>query len=234
MVLNVLRWFLWGEFMKLLGKSQPPPPTHVPTTIAMVLACYCESYEDIMATMESLDEQEKIDHHKRMFIIVCDGMVKGKGASKTTDRILVEDILKPEREEFFPTGYESWDGVVNGIYACSGTWRGTPYVCLVKKRNLGKRDGLILVRTLLYKYGQRYDNPFSILSPELFGWFSEFVEGSLIDRFEWLVGVDADTTFNKTCIYEMHKECLKDPKLVGCSGLIQGMFSRTPYDAIDP
>lgn len=208
--------------MRLLGRTKSIPSVQEPTSIAMVLACYCESYEDIMATLESLDEQENIGQHKSMYIIVCDGMVKGKGAEKSTDRILIEDILKPEKEEWFPIAYESWDGVVNGVYASHGTWRGTPYVCLVKKRNLGKRDGLILVRTLLYKYSQRYEHPSSILGEDLFTWFCEFAEGCLIDRFDWLVGVDADTTFNRTCVYELLQECLKDPKVIGCSDLIQG------------
>ena len=223
MVLNILRWFLWGQLTKLFEKAPVTRLVQEPTTIAMVLACYCESYDDIMATLESLDEQERVSQHKKMFIVICDGMVTGKGAEKSTDRILVEDIFKPDKEEWFPAGYESWDGVINGIYASSGYWRGTPYVCLIKKRNLGKRDGLIMVRTLLHKYSQRYENPFSILGEDLFRWFCEFSEGCLIDRFEWLVGVDADTTFSTTCVYEMLKECLKDSRLIGCSGLIQGM-----------
>jgi len=201
----------------------------------MVLACYCESYQDLMDTLESLNSQEKVAHHKRMFIIICDGQVKGKGMEKSTDRILVEDILKPKEEHWFPVGYESWDGAVNGIYASAGIWEGTPYVCLVKKRNLGKRDGLILVRTLLYKYKFRHENPVTSMGDDFFRWFCEFSEDCTIEQFEWLVGVDADTTFNSTCIYEMHKECLKDPKLVGCSGLIQGIFSHDfsrPYSTV--
>lgn len=223
MVLNIVRWYIWKQLKKLVYNT-PPPPTHIPTTIAMVLACYCESYEDLTNTLESLNAQEKIDHHQKMFIIVCDGQVKGKGMEKSTDRILVEDILKPEEEHWFPLGYESWDGVINEVLASAGTWKGTPYVCIVKKRNLGKRDGLILVRTLLHKYTQRYENPETSMGANFFKWFCDFSESCNIRQFEWLVGVDADTTFNTTCIYEMHKECLKDPRLIGCSGLIQGML----------
>jgi chitin synthase len=224
MVLNIVRWFLWDRLVELVKGKTASTSAEKPTTIAMVLACYSESYDELVSTMESLDQQEKIEHHNRMFIIVCDGMVKGKGAEKTTDRILVDDILKPDREDFFATAYESWDGAINGLYVSSGYWRGTPFVCLVKKRNLGKRDGLILVRTLLYKYSQRYDTPVSTLGAGFFAWFSEFSESCDFDQFQWLVGVDADTTFNRTCVYEMHKECVKDPKLVGCSGLIQGII----------
>ncbi|KAG4414127.1 hypothetical protein IFR04_012733 [Cadophora malorum] len=224
MVLNLIRWWIWDQILRLFNKTPPPLPTHIPTTIAMVLACYCESYQDLMDTLESLNAQEKVEHHKKMFIIVCDGQVKGKGMAKSTDRILVEDILKPEKEHWFPVGYESWDGAINGIYASAGIWEGTPYVLLVKKRNLGKRDGLILVRTLLYKYRFRHENPETVMGDDFFRWFCEFSEDCTFENFEWLVGVDADTTFNSTCIYEMHKECLKDPKLVGCSGLIQVGF----------
>jgi len=75
-----------------------------------------------------------------------------------------------------PVGYESWDGAINGIYACVGTWRGVPYVNFVKKRNLGKRDELILVRTLLYKYQMRHENPESSMGDDFFRWFCELSE----------------------------------------------------------
>jgi hypothetical protein len=53
--------------------------------------------------------------------------------SKSTERILVKKIFKAEKEEWLLVGYESWDGV----------WRNLPYVCLVKERNLGRRDGQV-------------------------------------------------------------------------------------------
>lgn len=223
MVLNLARYWLWRQTKRLLGFSKPPVQPK-PTTIAMVLACYCENYDELMATLESLHDQENVEQHKKIFLVIVDGQVKGKGMSKTTDRILVEDIFKPEKEEWFPVGYESWDGVINGIYACAGEWRGVPYVCLVKKRNLGKRDGLILVRTLLYKYEFRYENPVSSMGDDFFRWFCDFSETLGIDKYEWLVGVDADTTFNRSCIYNLHYKCIQDERLIGCSGLIQVGF----------
>jgi chitin synthase len=225
MVLNLTRCWIQGLIVKgyrrVSNKPVTPPSIHIPTTIAMVLACYCESYTDLMRTLDSLSEQEKIEHHKKMFIVICDGQVKGKGMEKSTDRILVEDIFKPDEEMYFPVGYESWDGAINGVYASCGVYNDIPYCCIVKKRNLGKRDGLILIRTLLYKYQERYGNPITSMGSDFFTWFCEFSESHGIDKFEWLVGVDADTTFNNECIYELHKDCVADPKLIGSSGLIQ-------------
>lgn len=131
MVLNLARVWLWRKLKKFTGFKKPPIMPTEPTVIAMVLACYCESHDELLATLESLHDQTGIDHHKRMFIIIVDGQVKGKGMKKSTDRILVEDILQPNEEHFFPVGYESWDGAMNGIYASAGDWRGVPYVCLV-------------------------------------------------------------------------------------------------------
>jgi chitin synthase len=50
----------------------------------------------------------------------------------------------------------------------SGVWRGVPFVCLVKKRNVGQRDGLILARTLLHKYQFRYENPTTSMGDNFF------------------------------------------------------------------
>lgn len=98
----------------------------------MVLACYCESYDELMGTLNSLNEQERIEQHKKVFLVIVDGQVKGKGMEKSTDRVLVEDIFKPKEEKWFPLGYESWDGVINGLWASAGIWNGTPYICLVR------------------------------------------------------------------------------------------------------
>jgi hypothetical protein len=70
-----------------------------------------------MATSESLHAQEGIGQYNMMLLVVVDGQVEGKGTTKSTDRILVEDIFEPEMEEWFPIGHESRDGVINGIYA---------------------------------------------------------------------------------------------------------------------
>lgn len=45
---------------------------------------------------------------------------------KSTDRIFVENIFKPEKEHWFPLGCDSWDGVINGMYTSAGVWEGTP------------------------------------------------------------------------------------------------------------
>jgi len=102
MVLNLVRYWLWRQLTRLLGFAKPPVQPTTPTTIAMLLACYCENYDELMATLESLHAQENVEQHKKVFVIIVDGQVKGKGMSKTTDRILVEDIFKPEEEGWSP------------------------------------------------------------------------------------------------------------------------------------
>lgn len=132
MVLNLFRRWSCKLFQRTRA-SKIPSVSRDSTTIAIVLACYCESHSELLSTLESLADQEGISHHKRMLVIVCDGQAKGKGEEKTTDRILIEDILKPEKEEWFPIGYESWDGSIDGVLASTGLWRGNRFLCIVSE-----------------------------------------------------------------------------------------------------
>lgn len=50
-----------------------------------------------MATLESLHAQGNIEQHRKKFLVIVDGQVKGKGMSKSTDHILVKHIFKPEK-----------------------------------------------------------------------------------------------------------------------------------------
>jgi hypothetical protein len=179
-----------------------------------------------MATSESLPAQEGIEQHNkhnRMLLVVVDGQVEGKRLTKSTDRILVEDIFEPEKEEQFPICYESWDGVINGIYARSAVRRGLPYVCLVKTRNRASVTVSFLFAlcptstNLATRIPEHPWERLLLLIPRTFqdAWNRQIWVAHWRRRRH-----DLQYDMNN----EMHLNCIQDERLIGCSGLTQVGF----------
>ncbi|KAK8209123.1 hypothetical protein M8818_003818 [Zalaria obscura] len=223
MVLNLTRIYFTRRVKKVAGKL--PEPEIKPMNMMTVLPCYNESYEELMGTLESITTSEGIDMHKHMIIIVCDGKVRGKGQAKTTPQILLEDILTDNSEEHeFKGAYAGWNHERNTLWVRRGYYKGFPYICTVKQSNRGKRDGLIMVRNLLYAYNHRKEFNRHSFSPEFYDFCRTWGEINDFEKFDYLVGTDADTLFEKGCIAELYRQTLMDPNCVGTCGLIKVGF----------
>jgi chitin synthase len=107
-----------------------------------------------------------------------------------------------------------------------GHFKGVPFYCVAKKQNMGKRDSLIVVRSFLYKYNLRRSRPTTIFAPEFFvsmcDWLVRAVETDQVDH---LIGMDADTVFDETCIASLLAES-KHPNTVGVCGYVSVDFAQ--------
>ena len=84
-------------FFKLRNTIRPEPiiePAGL-ETLAMVMPCYNETFEECTRSLDSLVGQNGIEEHKRGIIVICDGRVRGPGMAKTTAEYLLEDIFSP-------------------------------------------------------------------------------------------------------------------------------------------
>lgn len=64
-------------------------------SLGFLVPCYNETEEELKCTFDSLKSQNDIEENKKMLFVVCDGRVKGKDASLTTDDIL-KKLLKDQ------------------------------------------------------------------------------------------------------------------------------------------
>lgn len=202
-----------------------------PENLVFVLPCYNETREECTRSLDSLVDQINIEKHKRAIMIVCDGRAKGQGMEKTCADYLLEDILVEKTDHQVISGaYTAWNTEPNDITMQKGTYKGVPYLCLVKNRNLGKRDGLILIRSFLYIFNTRRQKPRCIFSPTFFAEMAYFLENdAAIENVDILIGMDADTVFADDCVENLLEES-RYKHTVGVCGYVAVDFSSGNWD----
>ena len=201
-----------------------------PETIVLLLPCYNETKEECTKSLDSLVEQANIDEHKKAIMIICDGQVRGPGMEKTTSQYLLDDVLTGQStREYIPGAYTAWDHTEMDVTVQRGSYGGIPYFCIIKEQNKGKRDSLLLARSFLYNFNIRTTRPAVIFSAYFFGVMASWLAfGASIDRADIIVGMDADTFFEPSCISELLKQS-HYVNTVGVCGYVAVDFQSTPW-----
>lgn len=188
-------------------------------SIAYLIPCYNESEDELKKTLVSLKNQKDLENHKKMMIIVCDGRVKGQGSDITTDQIVKNILLENTRgTKRFENAYTTWTGDKNNVELVYGNIDDIPFLAIIKDNNVGKRDGLVLVRSMLYNYNNHIWDV--SLSSDFENFVKNYFEGSEIDKFDYVVGTDADTEFEVDCTSKLLKEIDSDPDTHGVVGFV--------------
>jgi chitin synthase len=147
---------LWKAFRWVRPEKKNPPPEEA-ETLMLIIPCYNENEDELRRSLDSLIEQKGIDEHKQALFIIVDGRARGPGMSETTGDCLLNTILTEKTTSCrINNAYMAWDKEPMDIMFQKGTYRGMPYVCIVKMTNKGKRDSLILLRS----FGMFSNKPF--------------------------------------------------------------------------
>jgi len=184
-----------------------------------IIPCYNESREELKGTLNSLTNQITTYQDKKMLIIICDGKIKGKGNNKTTDKILTEDILNNNSNHNILNAYKSWDGKYINLELYTGKYNKIDYLLVIKNKNLGKRDSLVLIRRLLLVFNKNISRH-NLLSDELISYFDDKLDDLFESTVEYIIGTDADTVFELTCTEELLKTIQQNNNTVGCVGFV--------------
>jgi len=206
-------------FYKMFIKKEEKYRTSDDNYIYLV-PCYNESKQELKSTLDSLDRQLLFHKDNKLLIIICDGKVKGSGNNKSTDRILTEDILNNTNNNIFIKAYKSWDGEYNNLDIYNGKYKSLNYILLIKDKNIGKRDGLTLIRKLLYTYNKTINNNVSI-NYEFLKYFHDKLSTHFNnEKIDYIIGTDADTVFDELCTEQLLKTMHNNNKTVGCVGFV--------------
>ncbi|KAM3489893.1 hypothetical protein MY3957_006836 [Beauveria namnaoensis] len=224
MIVCIISTWIWKRILCGWRKQKKETVPDEPEKLVLLLPCYNETPEELSRSLDSLVEQENLDSHPRLILIVVDGNVRGPGMTKTTQRYLLEDILEPGPRRVFANGYRARDGLLMPVRVQTGTYRGIPYILVGKKYNQGKRDSLCFARSLLYHY--HYHDRLrtttadkavttTMFHNDLFAHLGTALLQRGLCAVDYLVGMDADTVFDRRCVWEMLQAMrAADPRVV--------------------
>ncbi|XWW99143.1 hypothetical protein V2A60_007151 [Cordyceps javanica] len=228
MIVCIVLHCIWNKVFCACNKRKEWMPDE-PEKMVLLLPCYNETPEELSRSLDSLVEQEDIGDHPKLILIVVDGNVRGPGMEKTTQRYLLEDILEPGPCRIFANGYRARDGLFMPVKVQTGTYRGVPYILVGKKYNQGKRDSLCFAQSFLYHYKLRSDNVVTMFHNDLFTHLGTALLQRGLGTIDYLVGMDADTVFDRRCVREMLAEMRTNPRLVGVCGHVCVDFGESRF-----
>ena len=226
---------------------QPPPewqPYGFPLAHALCLVtAYSEGADGIRTTLDSIATTDYPNSHKTI-LVICDGLVKGKGENLTTPEILLsmmgDHAILPEDVQAF-----SYVAVASGskrhnmakVYAGFYDYGEASRVPLDKQQrvpmmvvvkcgtpdeenkakpgNRGKRDSQIILMSFLQKV--MFDERMTELEFEIFNGLWK-ITGMSPDFYEMVLMVDADTKVYPDSITQMVSAMVKDPEIMGLCG----------------
>ncbi|PLB50761.1 chitin synthase [Aspergillus steynii IBT 23096] len=226
---------------------QPPPdwqPYGYPLAHAMCLVtCYSEGEDGIRTTLDSIATTDYPNSHKTI-VVICDGMIKGKGEEYSTPEIVLRMMRDPvvpfdEVQGFsyvaVATGSKRHNmaKVYAGFYDYGDTsivptekQQRVPMMIVVKSGtpaeqtqskpgNRGKRDSQIILMSFLQKV--MFDERMTELEFEMFNGLWN-VTGIPPDFYEVVLMVDADTKVFPDSLTHMISAMVKDPEVMGLCG----------------
>ena len=170
-----------------------------------LVPCYNESYYELINTFISILYQRKSIYDNRTLIVISDGMVTGKGNTKSTNEILLDIFNNKNIPECYE--YYTREGNFNKYYLYKGEFHSLPYILLIKVYNAGKRDSLVLARQLIYN-------------------------NILTTNTKYIIGVDADTVLDYNCSYELIKTIESDNDIHGCVGYVDINTNKKKYNLL--
>jgi chitin synthase len=198
-----------------------------------IMPCYNENELELKKTLDSLVNQKVCKKDKRAIIIICDGRVTGEGNNNSTDKILL-NILENKNNPI-NYNYNTRESDINTINLYVGKYNEINYILIIKDRNYGKRDSLVLIRRLCYYYNNiseinnKYITDIFIKSMNLI--FNNYHHKNKID---YIINIDADTIFDFNCTYELIKGIEQNINNVGCVGYVDinmtNSFIFNPYN----
>ena len=226
---------------------QPPPewqPFGYPLahTICLVTA-YSEGEDGLRSTLDSVATTDYPNSHKAI-VVICDGLIKGKGESLTTPDIALSmmgdfAILPEDVQAFSYVAVSSGSKRHNMAKVYAGFYdygvesrippkkqQRVPMMVVVKcgtpdeaskskPGNRGKRDSQIILMSFLQKV--MFDERMTELEYEMFNGLWK-VTGMSPDYYETVLMVDADTKVFPDALTHMVSAMVKDPEIMGLCG----------------
>jgi chitin synthase len=145
--IHVFLLILYKCYTKTCTNAGLLESSHIPSKrMVYVLPCYNETRTELQNTIESIQKQLNVSHHKLHLVIICDGKI---GADRELLYLLSSHITKSAT---INQAYKTWLDTWCSIDLYDGCIDGLTFTLIVKEKNFGKRDSLVLIRKFIYEY----------------------------------------------------------------------------------
>ncbi|AGE52397.1 chitin synthase [Paramecium bursaria Chlorella virus CvsA1] len=154
-----------------------------------LVPAYREDKTELLNTLNSVKEQNDIEGINTI-VVICDGDFEAASAA----REIFDDGISLDISE----AYHDWRNEPNDVELRKGVWNNINYILIVKKRNVGKRDSLVVVRTLAYNQLNNTSDYALKMKPQLINFWN-----NNMPKTEYIIGTDADTHYKKDAFIKM-------------------------------
>lgn len=208
-----------------------------PYIICMV-TCFSEDEKSLRMTLDSIAGTSYQDSKKLLFV-VCDGLIKGAGNTKSTPEIVIGMIKQDCGILPNPPIPMSYLAIADGekqhnkaqVYAGHYYSRQLPVPIVVvvkcgteqewlknerKIGNRGKRDSQLILMQFLSRV--TFDDRMTALDYDLFRKIHDITGGVTADKYQLLLMVDADTVIKYDSLANMTATMMRDDKVMGLCG----------------
>ena len=207
---------IWFKKMTITADDYDLPRL-VAKAYLYVVPCYNESIDELRQALDSLVVQRVVPGDVRCLLIICDGKATGQGNKQSTDLELLELLHLGEHDNHSLHEYTTWHQKINvlkvyrGIYTTPNLENGMPlpFLLFLKGYNVGKRDSLVLARTLCYQRG--HDDLTAPVSPESRGHDDLTAPVSPESRGHDVVELEIENDYD-----EITSDCPRASGLTGC------------------
>lgn len=189
--------------------------TRASGNLVSVVPMYDEPVDDIKATVDSIIENETEDM-KNVVCIVSDGKKCLEDLSGLFDTIMHTTRARK---------IGSWTNYDVNVTIVFGLRNNTPTMLIVKDRNVGKRDTIILAFDIF----NHIRNNASDETKELRTYVRSFIKDTYnMDTFDYMFFTDADTTIGKGSLVKLANE-IKARNAIAACGLVSVEFNGSPF-----
>ncbi|AGE48725.1 chitin synthase [Paramecium bursaria Chlorella virus AP110A] len=154
-----------------------------------LVPAYREDKQELLNTLSSIKKQDDLNGINTV-VVICDGDFEAAAAS----REIFDDGVSININD----AYFDWNGEANDLELRKGIWNGIKYILIIKKRNVGKRDSLVFVRTLAFNKLNNSSEYAMRLNPHMINFWNNNMESA-----EYIIGTDADTRYNQDAFIKM-------------------------------
>ena len=178
-------------YMAFKGKPKLTAPKE---PMMFLVTAYNETLEELDRTIESVTSQQIDADVRKTVVVIVDG-----------EKTLAKKIKELEYDDsvIVIDAYEDWHSKPKNVTFLKKTHNSVDVIFLIKSDNAGKRDSVVLARTLSYgTLFQEDENRHAMkISSEL-----ELTWRRFVPKATRMIGIDADTVFHKECTQALLEE----------------------------